>query len=350
MKQEPGRRQPGILGLQAGEDVNIGVDVGYGNVKYATRRRDGTLSAGHFPSIAALSVTPELSDGATDGLNAFRVDVGQEHYVVGEDAGLALAGHESGRILNRAYHESKPFLALFRGALAYLGKPSEVDLLVTGLLVESVRTGRERLEERLTGEHPLPGGSVTRIKQAWVLPQPVGGFLHHAIGQGVYQDLRDSFSVIIDCGFFTVDWITAKGLKVAFDRSGSTPGGVSQILVKLAQAIGDELGEPFADVARLDEALRNGHRLDLYARPFDFSHLWPRVRPVMDQVCQRLLDTVGTMSDIGAVVLVGGGAALYQESIRKICKRNPLVLVKNPMYANVKGFYLAGEERLKAHG
>lgn len=328
----------------------IAVDIGYGNVKYAARRGDGALAVGHFPAIAALSVGRELSDGATDGLNAFRVEVGQEHYVVGEDAGLALAGHESGRILNRAYHESKPFLALFRGALAYLGKPSEVDLLVTGLPVESVRTARERLEERLTGEHPLPDGAVTRIKQAWVLPQPVGGFLHHAIGNGVYQDLRDSLSLIVDCGFFTVDWIIAKGLKVAFERSGSAPGGVSQILIKLAQAIGDEMGEPFNDLARLDEALRNGHRLDLYGRTFDFGHLWPRVRPVMDQVCQRLLGAVGTLSDIGAVVLVGGGAALYQESIRKICKRNPLVLVKDPMYANVKGFCLAGEERMKSRG
>ncbi|WP_026608625.1 PRTRC system protein D [Methylocaldum szegediense] len=328
----------------------IGVDVGYGNVKYAWRRKDGTLAAGHFPSIAALTVAREFSDGATEGHDAFRVEVGQESYVVGVDAELALAGHESGRILNRAYHESNPYLALFRGALAYLGKPLEVDLLVTGLPVEFFRTGRERLEDRLTGEHPLPGGSITRIKQAWVIPQPVGGFLHHAIVQNIYQDLRSSLSLIVDCGFFTVDWIVTKGLKVAFERSGSTPGGVSQILAKLAQAIADEVQEPFNDVARLDDALRNGHRLELYGRPFNFGHLLPRVRPVMDQVCQRLLDTVGAMSDIGTVVLVGGGAPLYQDAIRKICKRNPLVLVKDPMHANVKGFYLAGEERLKNDG
>jgi plasmid segregation protein ParM len=330
--------------------VIVAVDIGYGNVKYAWRRDDGSLAAGHFPSIAALSVARELNDGATDGLNVVRIEIGHECYVVGEDAGLALAGHESGRILNRGYHDSNPYLALFRGALTYLGKPRHVDLVVTGLPVEYIQTSRDRLEKRLVGEHPLPDGSITHIRRAWVIPQPVGGFLHHAIGHGVYQDLRNSLSLIVDCGFFTVDWIVAKGLKVAFERSGSTPGGVSQILVKLTQAVSEEIEEPFNDVARLDEAVRNGYRMDLYGRPYDFGHLMPRVRPVMDQVCQRLLDTVGTMSDIGTVVLVGGGAALYQDAIRKICKRNPLVLVKDPMHANVKGFYLAGEERLKNDG
>lgn len=233
-----------------------------------------------------------------------------------------------------------------------MGKPRTLDLLVTGLPVEYFLSGNERsiLEERITGEHGFPDGSTVLIKQGWAIPQPVGGFLHHALSTGSYDDLRESLCLVVDCGFGTVDWVVCKGLKVTWERSGSVPGGLSQPLARLAKAISEEHGGAFVEIDRLDAALRRGRTIDLYGHPYDFGPLLAKVMPMMDQVANSILDRVGRLSDIGAVILVGGGAALYQESIRRMCPRNSLVLVDEAMYANVKGYLLAGERRVQAHG
>jgi len=328
------------------------IDVGYGNVKFS-RTENGMTRYDHFPSIAALSLHDgEVGDGVTARKDIIPVTVGNESYRVGKDAALALPANESGRILNPDYHKSNPYLALFRGALGYMGKPRVIDLLVTGLPVEHFLSGGERgiLEARITGEHAFPDGSSVLIKQGWAIPQPVGGFLQHAWSTGVYDELRESLCLVVDCGFGTVDWVVSKGLKVTWERSGSVPGGLSQPLTRLAKAISDEQDGVFVDIDLLDAAVRGGRKIDLFGSPYDFGHLLPKVMPMMDQVANSLLDRVGRLSDISAVVLVGGGAPLYLESIRKICPRNRLVLVDEALYANVKGYLLAGERRIKTHG
>lgn len=233
-----------------------------------------------------------------------------------------------------------------------MGKPGPIELLVTGLPVEYFLSGNERsiLEERITGEHAFPDGSTVLVRQGWAIPQPVGGFLHHALSTGAYDALRESLCLVIDCGFGTVDWVVCKGLKVTWERSGSVPGGLSQPLARLAKAISEEQGGVSVEIERLDAALRKGQTLDLFGHPYDFGPLLPKVMPMMDQVAYAILDRVGRLSDIGAVILVGGGALLYQESIRKFCPRNPVVVVEDALHANVKGYLLAGKRRIEAHG
>jgi hypothetical protein len=48
------------------------------------------------------------------------------------------------------------------------------------------------------------------------------------------------------------------------------------------------------------------------------------------------------MDDIGSIILVGGGARLYVNSIRRVCKKNTIVPVEDALYANVKGFHAIG--------
>lgn len=90
------------------------IDVGYGNVKFS-RTENGAIFFDHFPSIAAFSLKgKEAGDGVTARKDVIAVTVGDESYLVGRDAALALTARESGRILNRDYHKSNPYLALFR--------------------------------------------------------------------------------------------------------------------------------------------------------------------------------------------------------------------------------------------
>lgn len=55
-------------------------------------------------------------------------------------------------------------------------------------------------------------------------------------------------------------------------------------------------------------------------------------------------------SDIAKVVVVGGGAKHYLSSIRKICHQNSIAEVDESIYANVRGFMIAGEQKARRNG
>jgi plasmid segregation protein ParM len=155
-------------------------------------------------------------------------------------------------------------------------------------------------------------------------------------------------SIVCDVGFFTVDWICVKGFQIIDERSGSTAMGVSQLLNILAQEIAEDCDEPFNDINRLDESMRNGYKFSRYGIEYSYKHLLPKVIPKLDHACEALAASVGTMDDVGSVILVGGGAKYYVNSIRRVCKKNTIVTVDDAIYANVRGFLEIGLKTLQA--
>ena len=257
--------------------------------------------------------------------------VNSAQYKVGPDAVLSVSPHDTGRVLTNEYSTTDRYMALYLGALSNIGRKT-IDLLVTGLPVQHYRSKsmREQLEGRLSEEHPYPNGDRITVKKAKVVSQPLGGFAHYALSGKNYTELKDSFSIVCDVGFFTVDWICVKGFQIIDERSGSVAMGVSQLLNALAQEIAVDCGEPFGDINRLDDSMRNGYK---------FS-----------RACEALAASVGTMDDIGSVILVGGGAKYYVNSIRRVCKKNAIVTADDALYANVRGFYGIGLKSASAQG
>jgi plasmid segregation protein ParM len=88
--------------------------------------------------------------------------------------------------------------------------------------------------------------------------------------------------------------------------------------------------------------MRNGYKFSRYGMEYSYAHLLPKVIPKLDHACEALAASVGTMDDIGSIILVGGGARLYVNSIRRVCKKNTIVPVEDALYANVKGFHAIG--------
>ena len=325
------------------------IDIGYGNVKYVTGRKGGEVQCAHFPSVAPPSSGRDFGAGVATKKDVVKVCVGDSLYIVGPDASLSLPGGKSGRKLIRDYPETDGYLALARGALAYAGD-REIDLLVTGLPVNYHAAYRDKLESKLAGEHAYPDGSSIVVKKAWAVPQPIGGFVHYAIQSGLFDELRETHCLVIDVGFFTVDWLVCRGLKVLDERSGSVAGGMSKILSRVAEEISAATGEAFADINRVDAALRQGGKLEWYGRPYELKKFLPKCKPVFDEVMEAIMESVGTLDDIASVILVGGGTAHYLEPLRAICHRNPLLVPDEGIYANVRGFYEIGERRAKRHG
>lgn len=324
------------------------IDIGYGTVKYTRGKRGLAIACGHIPAVAPVYRGIDYGGKVLVQKEVLQVRVGNADYIVGPDAPLSLK-QDRGRILTADYTERDVYLALLRGALGYM-KQSHYALLVTGLPVSLYQQHRDKLAARLEGDHPYPNGDTVTIERAWVIPQPVGGFLYYATEFGSYSTLREANCLVIDVGFYTVDWLVCRGLKVIEERSGSIAGGLSKLLEALALELSHALGESFEDINRLDTALNADQKLDWYGTPIDFKHLLPKVEPIIESALATMASSVGTLSDIVKVIVVGGGAKRYLPVIRKLCRPHAIAEVNESIYANVRGYFIAGEKRIADHG
>ncbi len=318
------------------------VDVGFGNTKLVLAHTPGCdIQCKIFPSLAPLAAGLDLSGGVIAHRDTVLVQVDGNAYEVGPDAELALGTHAS-RILHQDFLETPEYLALFCGALSYM-HVSQIDLLVVGLPVSLLSAKTDCLRERLEGIHTLADGQTVKVDKVLVLAQPLGGFIHYSLTHGFYHQLRETKNLVIDPGFFTLDWILAKGIQPIPRRCGSFAGGMHAVLRRVAQAISDEYQVNFDDYGTLDRALRNG-TVRLFGREVAIEKYMAHAKPTVDEAVNTLANSVGDGRDIDTIVLVGGGALFFRSAIEHRFPSHRVWLVPDPVFSNVRGFQLAGEE------
>jgi plasmid segregation protein ParM len=139
-------------------------------------------------------------------------------------------------------------------------------------------------------------------------------------------------------------------MKVVDERSGSTPGGMSHVLEALAGEVALEKGESFDDINELDRGLRRGGKMTWFGESYDFSHLLAKAAIAAESPCASMRNSVGNVRDIDVVLVVGGGAEFFIEPIRRQFKHSNIQISNESMYANVRGFFLAGEQRARKYG
>lgn len=319
-----------------------GLDVGFGNTKYVSSHPDGCdIRCRLFPSVVPHACAPDLSGGVIARRNTVRVTVNEIEYEVGPDAELALNTHST-RVLDKDFARTPEYLALCRGALHYMGVP-HLDLLVVGLPVSMLASRSAWLKEALQGTHELAQGEIVTVEKVLVLAQPLGGFIDFALTQGLYGRLRESRNLIIDPGFFTVDWVLAQGIQPITPRCGSVASGVHAVLRRLAHVLGEDYAVDLEDLSVLDRGLRTG-ALNLFGKEIPIDKYISRITPGIDEAINAIASSVGDGRDIDSIVLVGGGAQLYRAAIERRFPRHRVQIVADPVFANVRGFQLAGQE------
>lgn len=319
------------------------VDVGYGNTKYSlSHSRGGEIPCGVFASIVAPAMEGDLSDGAIARRNTAVVHVNGCDYEVGPDAELVTTAHAT-RVLHSEFIGTSEYLALLRGALHYM-EVQTVDLLVAGLPVSFVTDKAVELRKLAEGTHVLSPKRSVRVDKALVLAQPLGGLAYHAMTRGLYGRFLHTRNLIIDPGYYTVDWITTKGIQPLPKRCGSFSGGVDAVTRAVARAVANEERIPLDELPLHDAALRDGY-LTLFGRrtPLQPRHL-EAARSVTEQAAHAIANSVGVGRDIEAILLVGGGADLYRDTVARRFPRHTVEIVPEPVFANVRGFQLIGEE------
>jgi plasmid segregation protein ParM len=320
------------------------IDVGRGNTKYTKQSASGRVDCDHFPSLAFFSHI-ERSNDIGGKRRTVSVPVDGLYYEVGPDVELA-ADRFRTRQLHDHYFETPEYRALTAGALHYI-KVDEVDLLVVGLPVAQYMAKRAALEKSLCGEFQVGKKRTVLVKKVLAVAQPQGALFAFMANRGVACGMTDNKRLVIDPGAKTFDWLVTRGTRVIPKLSDSVNRGVSDILRTIAEAISVDIEEDYRDLEAIDAGLRTNKPLKIYGKLHDLKRYDSLIQKVTDQALDSLAERLGGTHDVDHIVLVGGGAYLFRKAVKRRFPRHQLHEVEQPLYANVRGFQLIGEEWMR---
>lgn len=319
----------------------IAIDVGYGNTKTAWAM-GSDIATNMFPSLAPLAANGSLNSfggGVFKGRNVLTVEVDGARYEVGPDVSISGAHVHTGRSLSEDFAATPGYAALLAGALHYAGA-REVDRLVLGLPVHNTQKYAAHLKDRFAGTHDFGWGDI-HVGSVLPLPQPLGTLIHYIQQSGKQYD-PDNAYLVIDVGYFTTDWVVARGYTVDDTRSGGVPGGAARVYQQVASLITADRGQPDAGIERIDKAIRESKHLVYFGEDLDLSPYLSEAMALTQQPVKEVQTRVGRTDDLRAIILTGGGAQLYAPAIRAAFPLNPIHMMESPCFANVRGFYTIG--------
>jgi plasmid segregation protein ParM len=322
----------------------VAIDVGYGNTKSAFPL-GSDIATSMFPSLAPISATTSLTSHSGSILrarNVVNVVVDGTRYEVGPEVSISAPYGNTGRSLSEDFVTTPNYAALLAGSLHY-SKATEIDRLVLGLPVHNTQKYAAYLKDRFSGELDFGAGSI-RVRNVLPLPQPLGTLVTFIQQSGKQYD-PDNAYLVIDVGYFTTDWVVARGYTMDDTRSGGVPGGASRIYQQVASLISQAEGQPVDSIERIDKAIREVKPLLFYRKDLDVRPFLEEAIAVSHQSVKEIQTRVGRTEDIRAIILTGGGAGLYAPAIQAAFPHNTIHVMDAPCFANVRGFYIIGSAR-----
>ena len=322
------------------------VDVGSGNTKYIKKVDGDAITCDSFPSIAYRSSEPVPSWAAGDRLKTMCIPVGSLFYEVGPDVNL-VADKVRVSHLHDDYITSPEYLALLRGALRMMDVP-HIDVLVVGLPVDLVRLRRSTLEKLMVGVHDVGDGKTVTVAKALTVAQPQGALVHYASLARKLKTIGKEISLVIDPGARTFDWVVCKGMRLQTRQSNSSSRGMSDVVKAVASDISIALGAQIRSLDLIDQALRTGKPPVLFQKAYDLSRHMAVAEGVTAEAVSKLKEYVGDWEALQNIILVGGAAFMYRKAVKAAFPMHQIEELKQPMFANVKGFQLAGQNHVLA--
>lgn len=323
----------------------LGLDIGYSNLKMAFGIKGESLKTLIKPIGAApMSLMPQTIGGGHDA-GIVQVMVDGEQWAACVEPGR-IQGWE--RELHEDYPSTNQYKALFYAALA-LCEREEIDVLVTGLPVSQFKDQafRERLKEQMTGDHQIAKSTVIKVKKVIVVPQPTGAYIDITssnISREVAALIEEGRTVVIDPGFFSVDWVTLVAGELRTNSSGTSLKAMSVLISEAARLIKDEYGGNL-NIEKIESAIVNGKKeIPLYGKmvaiePFVKDAI-KKIPPLALTSMKKSMREEGLDADV--ILLAAGGAEFYREAAIEIFPKAQVLVSKNPELANARGFWLLG--------
>lgn len=317
----------------------VAVDIGYSNLKVLTGEHTSE------PTVAILPAGAGPLSAMPSGIG-LRQD--EQHFVVTVDGEQWAAGVEPGRLqncereLHPNYASTKAYRALCYAALARAGR-QQIDCLVTGLPVAHYQdpARREELRAMLVGEHQITANRRVVVKSVDILPQPVGAYLdtiEHATG---IEDFEQARTLVLDPGFFSVDWVLLDNGEMRSANSGSSANAMSMLFDVADDLVHqDHAGRLGRD--QIERAVRGGvKQLQLFGQRIELEpYLIKAAKRTAATALTALKQSIrGERREVDFVLLAGGGATVYTEAAREAFPRARVMVPKAPVLANARGFW-----------
>lgn len=317
------------------------VDVGSGNTKFVTGVVGNEIRCASFPSVAYPSSGDTPHWPASERRKTVCIPVGPLFYEVGPDVSLAADTFRAMQ-LHDEYTESPEYMALLRGALSMMKVP-HIDLLVVGLPVALFNLKKSQLEKAMVGTHPVGGGKTVTVAKAMAIAQPQGALVYYAAEHGKMATIGNEQSLVIDAGSRTFDWLVTRGMRLVQKQSNSINRGMSDVVRLLAGEISKDIGMPYRDFDAIDLALRTGKAPVIFQKPYDMKKHLPLAESVAQQAVSTMRQWIEMPESLHNIAQVGGAVFLFKRSVKAVFPKHRIYEVKEPMFANVRGFQIAGQ-------
>lgn len=318
----------------------IGIDIGYSNLKLAFGHKGESPRTYLRPSGAAPA---DRFGSRFDGKaheDFLHVLVDGQEFVAGVSPDRAEMWSRS---LHADYPSSVSYKALFYAGLL-LSEMDRIDMLVTGLPVAQYldENRRKALAEYMLGTHQVTAKRTVTVERVKVIPQPIGGLLDYIAQEDA--DIEDARVLVVDPGFFSVDWVVIAHKDLHRQSSGTSLNASSVVLEEASRLIAKDHGTA-VNTETLENAIRSGkptvlvlgQRVEI--APY-IERATKTVGPVVVESIQKSLRTESTMVDL--VVLVGGGAMFFRDAVQAAFPRLSVVTPADPVFSNARGFWLMG--------
>lgn len=323
------------------------IDVGFGFVKY----RNGNGSPKKFQSIVtpysresellAIGDSPGHIVIKSEGLNG-------ELMAVGPGILQTQPANTGQRIMNDNFSNSSDYLALVRGALTLMNA-STVSLLQLALPLTTFHSHSDALKKTMVGEHPLykPNGEkyICFVERVEVTAQPIAAYANYVRHQHVHGLAVGDSCLIVDIGYFTIDFVVATGNLISTKRSGSTKGGMSVVVQSIMNSLSKEHNIPID--AELSHQIENALATDNlaiknYSEVVNFTKYIAQARKVVAEHLNVVVNKVGSSRLLSDVILCGGGAKFFQPLFEMHYPHNKITYNGDSQFEVVNGMYAMG--------
>lgn len=320
----------------------LGIDIGYSNLKLAYGQQGAEPKVLLRPAGAAPADRLGEKISGNEEEDFVRVLVNGTAFVAGISPDRA-------ELWSRELHEDYPSTDSYRALLhagLLLSELEQVDLLVTGLPVNQYLNEelRNRLVKLMQGEHQVTPRRKINVGQVKVVPQPVGGFVDHVWNLPDVTEISDSRVLVVDPGFFSVDWVLISNGELRRQSCGTSLEASSVILDEAVRLIARDFGGSVGR-ERLENTIRNGHaQVRLFGERVEVAPYIKRAAGKVGPIVATRLRESLRKENAGAdkVLLVGGGAGFFEAAIKEAFPQIKVSTPNTPVFANVRGFWRMG--------
>lgn len=310
------------------------MDVGYSGLKVVSGTEKSACVKKAMPTGVIEDCTSNgLNIGNTDSL---RVTVDDKLYVTCVPP--ADLGESYTRTLHKDYTDTVNYKALFHSALLLSSVP-EIDVLVTGLPVNQFLDpkNRKELQAQLEGNHQVTRKKEVKVKKVVVVPQPFGGYMEYI---NKCPEMLNRKILVFDPGFFSIDWALISKCNVDPSVLGTSVNAVSALFEKASHIISQEYGGNVS-IDQIEDAVINQSSVYLFG---DEIELEPILRKAANLLQENIVNQIkatlrSSKSDIDIVLMVGGGAKMFESVIRETCPKSKLVNLEHAHLSNAQGFW-----------